>query len=127
MRSKKNCRGLAMAAAILIGLTASPALADGDAANDGLGLAAEYCSACHRVKPEQPQPPPVTINESTSQEAIPAPNFREIAQRPGRDAEYLRSLIQAPHFPMPEQQFIPEELDAIIVYITSLKDSPGSW
>jgi len=127
MGTKKSCRSLAIAAAMLIGLTASLALADGDAATDGVALATEYCSACHRVKAEQPQPPAVIIDESTSQEAIPAPSFREIAQRPGRDADYLRALIQAPHFPMPEQQYIPEELDAIIAYITSLKDSPGSW
>lgn len=127
MRSKMKFFHLSAAAAMLAELAAFPALADGEAANDGLGLASEYCSACHRVNPEQPQPPPVTINESTSQEAISAPSFREIAQRPGRDEGYLRALIEAPHFPMPEQQYIPEELDAIIAYIISLKDSPEGW
>lgn len=127
MSSKECAARMSIAAAILIGLTASPALADGDAATDGVALATDYCSACHRVQPAQPQPPPVIIDESTSQEAIPAPSFREIARRPGRDENYLRALIQAPHFPMREQQIIPEELDAIVAYITSLKDSPGSW
>jgi mono/diheme cytochrome c family protein len=94
---------------------------------DGLALAAEDCAACHRVQESQPQPPAVAIDESTSQELVQAPSFREIAGRDGRDAAYLRSFIQEPHYPMPEQQFIPEELDAIVGYIISLKDSSGNW
>ncbi|MFM9844801.1 MAG: c-type cytochrome [Dongiaceae bacterium] len=102
-------------------------LAEGEAAPDGLALATEDCAACHRVRESQPQPPPVAVNETTSQEKIAAPSFREIAQRDGRDADYLRAFIQAPHYPMPEQQFIPEELDAIIGYLISLKDGSGTW
>jgi mono/diheme cytochrome c family protein len=94
---------------------------------DGLALATEDCAACHRVQESQPQPPAVVINETTSQEKILAPSFREIARRGGRDAAYLRSFVQQPHYPMPEQQFIPEELNAIVGYIVSLKDSGGSW
>ncbi len=102
-------------------------LAGGDAPADGLALAAEDCAACHRVQESQPQPPAVAANETTSQEKILAPSFREIARRDGRDAGYLRAFIQAPHYPMPEQQFIPEELDAIVDYIVSLKESGGNW
>ncbi len=102
-------------------------LADSGAVADGLTLATEDCAACHRVQESQPQPPAVAINETTTQEMISAPSFREIARRDGRDAAYLRSFIQEPHYPMPEQQFIPEELNAIVGYIVSLKDSAGSW
>jgi mono/diheme cytochrome c family protein len=119
--------GLAFVAILLWGLAMPPALADGNNAPDGSTLAAEDCSACHRVTAEQPQPPPVMMQESTSQETVQAPSFRQIARRPGRSADYLRAFIQAPHYPMPEQQFIPEELDAIIAYITSLKPSGGNW
>jgi mono/diheme cytochrome c family protein len=122
----KSC-GLAFAAILLTGLAMQPALADGNTAPEGSTLATEYCSACHRVTLEQPLPPPVVMQESTSKEAIQAPSFRQIARRPGRSADYLRAFIQAPHYPMPEQQFIPEELDAIIAYITSLKTSGGDW
>jgi mono/diheme cytochrome c family protein len=94
---------------------------------DGLALAAEDCAACHRVQESQPQPPAVASNETASQELVQAPSFREIAGREGRDVAYLRSFIQEPHYPMPEQQFIPEELDAIVDYILSLKSSGGNW
>jgi mono/diheme cytochrome c family protein len=94
---------------------------------EGLALATEDCAACHRVQESQPPPPAVTSNETASEEKIPAPSFREIARRDGRDADYLRAFIQEPHYPMPEQQFIPEELEAIVGYIVSLKNSSGSW
>ena len=102
-------------------------LADSGVVADGLALATEDCAACHRVQESQPQPPAVAINETTSQEKVLAPSFREVARRDGRDAAYLRSFIQQPHYPMPEQQFIPEELNAIVGYIVSLKDSGGGW
>ncbi len=102
-------------------------LADSGVVADGLALATEDCAACHRVQESQPQPPAVAINETTSQEKVLAPSFREIARRDGRDAAHLRSFIQQPHYPMPEQQFIPEELNAIVGYIVSLKDSAGGW
>lgn len=102
-------------------------LTESGAVADGLALATEDCAACHRVQESQPQPPPVAINETTSQEKVLAPSFREVARRDGRDATYLRSFIREPHYPMPEQQFIPEELNAIVGYIVSLKDSAGAW
>jgi mono/diheme cytochrome c family protein len=102
-------------------------LADSGVVADGLALATEDCAACHRVQESQLQPPAVAIDETTSQENVLAPSFREIAGRDGRDATYLRAFIQAPHYPMPEQRFIPEELNAIVGYIVSLKDSGGNW
>lgn len=125
MIGARNVRALA-AAALLTASASGSAMADGSAA-DGAALAAEYCSACHRTRADQPPPPPVMMEESTSQEAVQAPSFREIAGGPGRDAIYLRAIIEAPHAPMREQQFIPAELDAIIAYLLSLKDEPGTW
>ena len=55
------------------------------------------------------------------------PSFREVANRSGRNAEYLRKFIQAPHYPMREQLFIPEELDQIVTYILSLKGTKDEW
>ena len=51
-----------------------------------------------------------------------------MAARPGRDADYLLTFIRAPHYPMREQLFIPEELEQIVTYILSLKaDDEGEW
>lgn len=113
------------AAALLLAVAAAPALAGGEAPADGLSLATDYCGACHRVRADQPQPPDVAGN--AGEEGVRAPSFREIAERPGRDADYLRAAIEAPHYPMREQRFIPEELDTIVAYILSLRDSGESW
>ena len=50
-------------------------LADSGVVADGLALATEDCAACHRVQESQPQPPPVVINETTSQEKIAGAEF----------------------------------------------------
>jgi hypothetical protein len=102
---------------------AEPAWADG---LPGQALAQEYCSACHRVSAEQAPPPKVTINTGVGSEEYEAPSFRQIAGRPGRDATYLRTFIQAPHYPMREQMFIPGELEQIVTYILSLKAAGGA-
>jgi hypothetical protein len=91
----------------------------------GQALAQDYCSACHRVSAQQAPPPKVTVNTGAASEEYEAPSFRQIAVRPGRNATYLRTFIQAPHYPMREQMFIPEELERIVDYILSLKDTTG--
>jgi hypothetical protein len=45
----------------------------------------------------------------------------DVARAHGGDAAYLRRVITAPHWPMREQEFDKYYLDAIIVYIESLR------
>lgn len=114
-------------AALTVGV--APAHAGGLTAADGKALAQQYCSACHRVAQEQAQPPDVVVDTGSGPESYQAPNFAQIAARPDRTEAELRKRIQNPHYPMREQQFIPEELDAIIAYILSLRGSgaAGDW
>lgn len=110
--------------ALLGGLTVlaftAPVAADGLTAADGKGLAQQYCTACHRVTAEQAPPPKVLVDTGSGPEEYEAPSFRRIATRAERTADELREKIQAPHYPMREQKFLPEELEAIIAYILSL-------
>ena len=106
-------------------MSATPAQADASPEDAGRALALDYCSACHRVSSEQVPPPKVTVDTGSGSQEYEAPSFRQVATRPGRDANYLRAFIQAPHYPMPEQLFIPEELEQIVNYILSLKAADG--
>jgi mono/diheme cytochrome c family protein len=101
--------------------------ADGSPDKAGKALAQDYCSACHRVSAEQAPPSKVTVDTGSGSEEYEAPSFRQVAAKPGRDADYLRTVIQAPHYPMREQLFIPEELEQIVTYILSLKADEGDW
>lgn len=116
--------------AILV--TAAFASAEGRAAAaagltvaDGKSLAQQYCTACHRVAKEQARPPDVVVDTGSGPETFQAPSFARIAARPDRTESQLRERILNPHYPMREQQFIPEELDAIVAYILSLR-APGA-
>ncbi len=104
---------------------AEAAVAAGLTAADGKSLARQYCSACHRVAEDQAQPPDVVVDTGTGPETFQAPSFARIAARPDRTEAQLRARITNPHYPMREQQFIPEELDAIVAYILSLR-APGA-
>ncbi len=101
------------------------AAAAGATAADGKSLAQQYCTACHRVTQEQAQPPDVMVDTGSGPETFQAPSFARIAARPDRTEAQLRERILNPHFPMRAQQFIPEELDAIVAYILSLR-APGA-
>ena len=95
--------------------------AAGLTAADGKSLAQQYCTACHRVTQEQAQPPDVVVDTGSGPETFQAPSFARIATRSDRTEAELRERILNPHYPMRAQQFIPEELDAIVAYILSLR------
>ncbi len=99
--------------------------AAGLTAADGESLAQQYCAVCHRVTKEQALPPDVVVDTGTGPETFQAPSFARIAARTDRTEAQLRERILNPHYPMREQQFIPEELDAIVTYILSLR-APGA-
>lgn len=84
----------------------------------GRTLAIQACSACHQVAETQGPSTPV-LNPDTL-EHVTAPSFVQIARKYGKDTKALRAFILAPTHPMREQQFLPHDLDAIIVYIRYL-------
>jgi cytochrome c len=112
--------------ALLLSATAT-VRADDSPDKAGQALAQDYCSACHRVSAQQSPPPKVIVDTGSGSEEYEAPSFRQVATRAGRDGDYLRTFIRAPHYPMREQLFIPEELDQIVTYILSLKADEGDW
>jgi mono/diheme cytochrome c family protein len=75
----------------------------------GQNLAEKWCSECHAVRAGRLSP------------NLSAPTFPELAAEPSITANSLRALLQSPHETMPHITFKPDELDAIIEYITSLK------
>ena len=93
----------------------------------GRTLAVDYCSACHRVSPEQAPRPKLTVDTGSGMQEFEVPSFWQIANRPDRNSEYLHKVIQAPHYPMREQLFIPDELDQLVAYIMSLKGAKNQW
>jgi mono/diheme cytochrome c family protein len=111
-----------LCAAALVAV-AAPAAAE----ESGRDLARQYCAACHRVSAEQAAPPNVVVETGTGPEEYAAPSFRRIAARAERSADRLREKIEAPHYPMREQQFVPEELEAIVAYILSLSAGNVDW
>ena len=111
--------------AAFVAAHAGASAAAGLTAADGKALAQQYCTACHRVTKEQAQPPDVVVDTGTGPETFQAPSFAHIAARPDRTEAQLRERILNPHYPMRAQQFIPQELDAIIAYILSLR-TPGA-
>lgn len=105
---------LAAAAAVLTtGANGRPPIA-----LNGRTLAIEACSACHQVTETQPASTPI-LNPDTL-EHVAAPSFVEIARKYGHNTKALRAFVRAPAHPMREQQFLPHDLDAIVVYIRSL-------
>ena len=111
-----------LAIAVFVAADGSASAADLTAA-DGKALAQQYCTACHRVTQEQAQPPDVVVDTGSGPETFQAPSFARIAARPDRTEAQLRERILNPHYPMRAQQFIPEELDAIVAYILSLRSA----
>jgi len=121
----RNAIRALLVAAALATANVGAAAAGGLTAADGKSLAQQYCTACHRVTQEQAQPPDVVVDTGSGPETFQAPSFGRIAARPDRTEAHLRARILNPHYPMREQQFIPEELDAIVAYILSLR-APGA-
>jgi len=96
---------------------AQTAWANGIAVELGRERAVAYCSACHQVTKEQAQPAPVPYPEENAD--VVTPSFHAIAIKyEGRETE-LREFIKAPAHPMKEQEFLKEDLDAIVAYIRS--------
>jgi len=93
---------------------ANPALARGE------HIARLVCSACHNVAADQEFPP--LLNPA-------APDFREIANRPGITAAGVRHFVMTTHWNaphalpmrMPDPMLLPEDADCVARYLLSLR------
>ena len=92
-------------AAVLLALaTLQPAQAQ-NAAN-GERLASQWCSNCHA---------------DANRGSDTVPTFQGIANRQGRDAEYLRNFLSNPHPPMPPFQIGRSDIEDLVAFIVSLR------
>ena len=112
-----NAKTLRMAArmtgaALLMATLSLPASAErrGDA-RMGKALAEAWCSSCHVVSDQPPQPA-----------TDAAPPFRSVANNPAKTHEYLRTWLLEPHLPMPNFQLAVPEIEDLIAYVESLRD-----
>ena len=81
----------------------------------GRELAIGACSACHQVTPDQkPRPPVFNLEEQVS---LAAPSFEAIAAKYAHRPAALRRIITDPVHPMPEQNWDPDDLTAVIAFI----------
>lgn len=88
----------------------------------GALVAERMCSYCHRIAPTR---------ESDIEAG--APSFMEIANRPGRDAAFLRAFtteihlvtsVGNPPLVMPTAVLTPQSRDDVVAYIIGLKTTP---
>ncbi len=87
----------------------------------GRSLSFQLCSQCHQVAPGQRQPMRVYNAEEHSDQATLS--FMEIADRNGRDAQFVSGILDQPHYPMRRAILSDPEKEAIIAYIQSLAPS----
>ena len=80
----------------------------------GRALAQANCSGCHVVVPR-----PGAVRSFTG-----APDFADIAQRPGTTRRSLHAFLRSPHPIMPSPVVPDREANDVIAYILSLKQ-PG--
>lgn len=88
----------------------------------GRALAIDACSACHQVTPDQKSRLPVFNPDEYAN--VAAPPFRAIAAKYARRPLALRRIILNPVHPMPEQNWDPADLTAVITFIQSLARTP---
>jgi len=121
MRYRNPCHG------VMLGVAAFALVANGAAAGpagqivEGAAMAHDACSACHQVSPDQK--PPAPVFDQDQEIGIRAPSFMKIARDRRKDFAYLSRVIGEPHYPMREQMLDPEDRNAIIAYILSLRPS----
>ncbi len=84
----------------------------------GKVLADQWCSECHRVSPDQPTGARIG---HILPSPMHGPDFMAVADRPGMNAAWLRGFMADLHLPMPTYRLPPDERDAVIAYILSLK------
>jgi len=109
-------RRILISAALLLGACASNQPTDAPSpAERGQALVETNCGACHAIGPTGESPAPE------------APAFRTLSQnyRVADLQEALAEGISVGHPAMPQFQFAPEDVDAIIVYLQSVQEQPA--
>jgi mono/diheme cytochrome c family protein len=102
-----------MPVALLAGLAAAPALAEGDE-SAGWALATEYCASCHDISIGAPA------------KTFP-PSFASIAVFRSPEQIYARTVFPATHTGMPNVAFYllaEQDVEHLIAYIVSLEPRP---
>jgi mono/diheme cytochrome c family protein len=89
----------------------------------GREIAMFRCSACHQVTSSQAAPE--AVYNPDRHEYVPAPSFAAIAQMSESSPRFLQEFITAPSPPMPEHQFRPQDVAAIVAYIESMREPNG--
>lgn len=100
-------------AALLAGCVGPERSVSGGAgAARGEAVVAQWCADCHAI-------PGIRAPRDTPGEA---PSFRDIADRPGRDARYLAAFLREDHFPMTTYRLFEQERDDVVAYVLSLRE-----
>ncbi len=92
----------------VVGLLPQAALAQ--TRDRGAVLAEHWCMACHLVEPE-------------TRGALPdrGPSFASIAAKPGTTVQTIGRYLSTGHTHMPDFSLSPDERDALVNYILSLR------
>jgi mono/diheme cytochrome c family protein len=110
----KRAMTVAALAAMLGGCSVQPApvmatpQAGPDPVTRGKAIVAQWCSTCHTV-------------DGVETSKTRGPTYEQIAQRPGRDAAYIRAFLDEDHFPMSTYRLLDAEKDDVTAMIISLK------
>jgi mono/diheme cytochrome c family protein len=107
-------RSFAFGAIFLLAACASHA-PDASREERGLALAEQHCSTCHAVGRAGDSPAPE------------APPFRRLSENYRVDSleEALAEGISVGHPAMPQFQFAPEDVDALVAYLQSIQKPQG--
>jgi mono/diheme cytochrome c family protein len=103
---------LMLSAALLAGCVGAERSVRADAGvARGEAVVAQWCADCHAI-------PGLRAPRERPGEG---PGFREIAERPGRDARYLAAFLREDHFPMTTFRLFEQEKDDVVAYVLSLR------
>jgi cytochrome c len=80
-------------------------------ASEGHRLAKAWCQSCHAVEPHATRTPG------------PGPNFEAVANQPGITELSLKVFLRTSHKDMPNLIIAPDQADALVNYILSLKSN----
>jgi mono/diheme cytochrome c family protein len=113
--SQHRARLIAMAAAGALAATLSFASAHAAQMDvtEGKTLAEAWCSSCHVVAP--------TLRAQSAAPGSP-PDFSAVAKAPTTTEQALTVFLQVPHPPMPDFQMSRSQVNALVIYILSLRD-----